>query len=181
MPPLAPDVERVVTQRLVGRRPVPADLDAYLEFFCDPRVDEAIWPASMRRPEDAARILDGHVAHWERWGFGPWAVVLGDAVIGWCGIRHDTVEDRPEVELLWFMHPDHRGQGYSTEMAREAVRVAFDVLEIDDLVAYTTPGNTASLAVMAKLGMRYEREFEHVGMPHVLYRLASPRDGKRAR
>jgi RimJ/RimL family protein N-acetyltransferase len=56
-------------------------------------------------------------------------------------------------------------------MAREAVRVAFDVLEFDDVVAFTVHGNAASRAVMEKLGMAYEREVEHVGLPHVLYRL----------
>ena len=175
MSPLGPEVEHVVTARLVGRRPEPADLDAYVGFFCDARVDEAVWPSSMRRPEDAARILDGHLAHWERWGFGPWAVLLEGDVVGWGGVRHTTVEDRPEVELLWFMHPDHWGRGYSTEMAREGVRVAFDALELDDLVAFTTPANAASRAVMEKLGMSYERDFEHVGLRHVLYRLTKSR------
>ena len=175
MPPLGPDLERVATERLIGRRPEPGDLDAYRDFFCDPRVDDALWPRALRTPADAERILDGHVAHWERWGFGPWAVVLDGAVIGWGGIRHTTVEDRPEVELLWFLHPDHWRRGYSTEMAREAVRVAFAVLELDDVVAFTVPANAPSRALMEKLGMVYERDIEHAGMPHVLYRLAKSR------
>jgi RimJ/RimL family protein N-acetyltransferase len=158
-------VDRVTTERLVGRRPEPGDLDAYLSFFCDPRVDEAAWPSAFRTPERAKEVLDGHLAHWERWGFGPWAVELGGR------LRHTTVDGRPEVELLWFVHPDRWGQGYSTEMAREAVRVAFEVLELDDIIAFTVPVNAPSRAVMEKLGMTYEREFEHVGLPHVLYRL----------
>jgi RimJ/RimL family protein N-acetyltransferase len=59
-------------------------------------------------------------------------------------------------------------------MAREAVRVAFDVLELEDVVSYTTDANAASRAVMEKLGMRYERDIEHAGLPHVLYRLERP-------
>ena len=57
-------------------------------------------------------------------------------------------------------------------MAREAVRVAFEVLELDDVIAFTVDRNAASRAVMEKLGMTYERDIEHVGLPHVLYRLA---------
>jgi ribosomal-protein-alanine N-acetyltransferase len=56
-------------------------------------------------------------------------------------------------------------------MAREAVRVAFDVLELDDVISFTVHGNAASQAVMDKLGMTYERDIEHVGVAHVLYRL----------
>jgi RimJ/RimL family protein N-acetyltransferase len=40
------------------------------------------------------------------------------------------------------------------------------------VIAYTHTGNEASQAVMHKLGMTYEAEFEHAGLPHVLHRLA---------
>lgn len=173
MPPEGLGVDRVTTARLVGRRPAPEDADAYRAFFCDPRVDEEAWPAAMRTPDRVEEILAGHIAHWERWGFGPWAVVLDGAVIGWGGVRHTTVAGRPEVELLWFIHPDHWNRGYSTELAREALRVAFGVLELDDVVAFTVPVNRPSRAVMEKLGMTFEREIEHAGLPHVLYRLTA--------
>jgi RimJ/RimL family protein N-acetyltransferase len=164
-------LDRIATARLAGRRPQEDDLEAYISFFCDPRIDEEAWPSSFRTPERAQEVLADHLAHWERWGFGPWAVLLDGSVIGWGGVRHTTVAGRPEVELLWFIHPDHWNRGYSTEIAREAVRVAFEVLELDDVVAFTVPVNAASRAVMEKLGMTYEREIEHVGLPHVLYRL----------
>ena len=164
-------VDRVATARLVGRRPEPGDEAAYLRFFCDPRVDEDAWPSAYRTPERAREVLAGHIAHWERWGFGPWAVLLGREVVGWGGLRHTSVAGRPEVELMWFMDPDHWKHGYATEIAREAVRVAFEVLELDDVVAFTTPVNVASRTVMEKLGMAYETDIDHAGLPHVLYRL----------
>jgi RimJ/RimL family protein N-acetyltransferase len=37
-------------------------------------------------------------------------------------------------------------------------------------VAVTLTTNTASRRVMEKLGMNYERDIEHAGLPHVLYR-----------
>jgi RimJ/RimL family protein N-acetyltransferase len=121
-------------------------------------------------------VLDEFIEHWQRWGFGAWTVVLpGDEVIGYAGVQHTRIGDRPEVELLWFIHPDHWNRGYATEMAREAVRVAFDVLELDDVISFTVRGNAASRAVMERLGMTYERDIEHVGLPHVLYRLTRGR------
>lgn len=167
-------VDRITTARLVGRRPELEDGFAYRDFFCDPRVDEAAWPSEMRTPEVVEEILDEHMAHWQRWGFGPWAVELNGAVIGWGGLQHTTVAGHPEVELLWFIDPDHWNRGYATEIAREAVRIAFDVLELDDLVAFTTPANAPSQAVMEKLGMTFEADIEHAGLPHVLYRLPRP-------
>jgi ribosomal-protein-alanine N-acetyltransferase len=169
-------VDRVRTARLVGRRPEPGDADAYVRFYGDPRTPEALWPSELRTPDRARAALDAFIGHWQRWGFGVWTVLLpGGEVIGHAGVQHTTIGDRPEVELLWFIHPDHWNRGYATEMAREAVRVAFDVLGLDDVISFTVHGNAASRAVMAKLGMTYEGDIEHAGLPHVLYRLTRAR------
>jgi [ribosomal protein S5]-alanine N-acetyltransferase len=172
-----PGLEHVATARLVGRRPEPGDADAYVRFYGDPRTPEAVWPADLRTPEQARAALAESIEHWERWGFGVWTVALpGGDVIGHAGVQHTTIGGRPEVELLWFIHPDHWNRGYATEMAREAVRAAFGVLELDDVVSFTVDGNGASRAVMEKLGMTYERDVEHAGLPHVLMRLELERE-----
>ena len=169
-------VAHVRTARLVGRRPEPDDAEGYVRFYGDPRIPDELWPADLRTPGQARATLAELIAHWERWGFGVWTVLLPDGeIIGHAGVQHTTIEGRPEVEVLWFIHPDHWNRGYATEVAREAVRVAFDVLELDDLISFTVRDNAPSRAVMEKLGMSYEREVEHVGLPHVLYRLARPR------
>ncbi len=147
---------------------------AYVRCFTDPRIEEEVWPADLRTADRAGEMLGDFVAHWERWGFGPWTVLAASEPAGWTGLRHTRVDGRPEVELLWFLDGDLWGRGYATEMAQEAVRVAFEVLELDDVVAFTTPANVRSQAVMRKLGMAFEREFVHAGLAHVLYRLARP-------
>jgi [ribosomal protein S5]-alanine N-acetyltransferase len=164
-------VDRVATARLIGRRPEPGDSEAFRRIFTDPRTPEAVWPADLRTTDRAQSLLDEAVRHWERFGFGIWTVLLAGRPIGWTGLRHTYVGGRPEVELMWFIDPDHWNQGYATEMARESVRVGFDVLELDEIAALTMENNGPSRAVMEKLGMRYERDLEHAGLPHVLYRL----------
>ena len=164
-------IDRVATARLTGRRPEPGDLGAYQRIWTDARVDEDVWPEHLRTADGAQAFLRDAIAHWERWGFGPWTMLLRGEPIGYAGVRHDEVDGRPEVELLWFADPDHWGHGYATELAREAVRAAFEVLELDALIAQTTPGNAASRKVMEKLGMSYIKDTVHAGLPHVLYRL----------
>jgi len=164
-------IDRVATARLAGRRPEPGDAAAFARIFTDGRVAEEAWPEHLRTTDRAGMLLADVIAHWERWGFGPWTVLLDGAVIGYDGLRHADVGGRPEVELMWFFDPDHWGRGYATEMAREAVRVAFEVLEIDEVVAQTVDVNRASRAVMERLGMAHERDVTHAGLPHVVYRL----------
>jgi [ribosomal protein S5]-alanine N-acetyltransferase len=165
-------IDRVATARLVGRRPEPGDLAAYQRIWTDPRVDEAVWPEHLRTADRAEIHLNNAIGHWNRWGFGIWTALRDGAPIGYAGLQHADVAGRPEVELAWFVDPDHHGQGYATELAREAVRVAFDVLELDTIVAETTPANAASRAVMEKLGLRYEQDAVNAGLPHVVYRLS---------
>jgi RimJ/RimL family protein N-acetyltransferase len=167
------EIDIVNTARLVGRRPEPDDADAYVRIYGDSRTPEEWWPSSLRSPDHARATLEKFIHHWQRWGFGLWTVLLPDGeIIGHAGAQHTTVDGRSEVELGWFIHPGHWRQGYATEMAREGVRVAFDVLGLDDVVAFTVDRNAASRAVMEKLGMTYERDIEHAGLPHVLYRLS---------
>ena len=163
----------VTTERLRGRRPEPGDLPEWVRIFGDPRIDEATWPAELRTPEKVAAILKRSIEHWERWDFGAWTVIErgSERIVGRVGLEYTSKFERPEVEVEWFIDPDAWDRGYATEMAWEAVRAAFTTLGLDSLISYTTPGNHASLAVMRKLGMEYERDVENVGMPHVLYRL----------
>jgi RimJ/RimL family protein N-acetyltransferase len=164
----------VTTERLFGRRPDPGDLEDYVRIFTDPRVDDDLWPADLRTSDKVAAILKGSIEHWDRWEFGPWTVLERgtERIVGRVGLEYTTKFGHPEVEVEWFIDPDAWGRGYATEMAQEAVRAAFTTLGLDELISYTTPDNTASRAVMEKLGMTYERDVENAGMPHVLYRLA---------
>ncbi len=68
----------------------------------------------------------------------------------------DQVKDQQQAEIGWVLDPDHQGQGYVTEAMRELVRVCFEDLGVRRLTAAAFNDNTASLAVMERLGMRRE-------------------------
>ena len=164
----------VQTERLRGDRPQDADLEPWSRIFLDERIPEAWWPSEQRTPEAALETHDANVAHWDRWGFGLWTVRERETerYVGRAGLKHTRATGQPEVEIGWFVDADLWSRGYATEMAREAVRVAFEVLELDSVIAYTSEGNDASRRVMEKLGMEYDQHIEHAGLPHVVYRLA---------
>jgi ribosomal-protein-alanine N-acetyltransferase len=96
----------------------PGDADAYVRFSGDSRTPEELWPSDLRTPDHARATLEGFIEHRQRWGFGVWTVLLpGSEVIGHAGAQHTTIDGRPEVELLWFIHPDYWNRGYATEIA----------------------------------------------------------------
>jgi RimJ/RimL family protein N-acetyltransferase len=165
----------VNTKRLRGDRVVPEDLEPWSVVFLDDEFAGEEWPADRRTPERALGIHDADRAHWDRFGFGPWSVRKRKSgeYVGRVGLSHTRDAGSPEVEMGWLIATQFRGRGYATEIGREAVRVAFEVLELDGLIAFVTRENEPSLAVAAKLGFEATGEVDHQGLPHLLLRLGN--------
>jgi RimJ/RimL family protein N-acetyltransferase len=168
-------MDRVETERLVGCRPLARDADELHPVCADERVAEWLWPGELGGPRSLQQVrtmLVHDMAHWKRHGFGPWVVRDRETneVLGRVGLERTTVDGADEVEVAWFLSADHWGRGLATEMAREAVAAGLGPLGLESVVAFTLPHNTGSRRVMEHLGMTFERDVEHAGLPHVLYR-----------
>jgi len=68
-----------------------------------------------------------------------------------------TTRFTSEIGLFWALFPEQWGRGYATEAAAAMVAYAFDELRLRRIVATTENDNTRSIAVMRRLGMRFER------------------------
>jgi len=103
-------------------------------------------------------------AHWERFGFGLWAVTVTAIVetVGFVGLSHPLwfPELADEVEVGWRLHPRAWGRGYATE-AGQAALAAAPTLGLARIIAVIDPGNTASIAVATRLGLCHEQTRPH--------------------
>jgi ribosomal-protein-alanine N-acetyltransferase len=120
----------------------------------DPRVARTLWPGEGPPSEaQLLHILADKLDHWERYGFGLW--LLRDratgAMVGRGGLQH-TVGGREEIEAGWAIAPERWGEGLATELAHACTAVAFDQLELEEIVALALPTNVASRRVMEKSG-----------------------------
>ena len=174
----------LTTSRLRLRLWRDEDLDPFAALNADPRVRE-FFPALQTRQESADSIQFIR-DHWERRGFGLWAVeVIGGApFIGFIGLSVPALEApfMPCVEVGYRLAFEHWGRGYATEGSRAAIEFGFATLGLTEIVAMATAGNARSRRVMEKLGMTRspEDDFDHPkiasGHPlrrHVLYRLTA--------
>lgn len=153
--------------------PTLRDLPAYRTIFLDPEIGAWLRPAPLRPfgAGDVIALLERDVSLWRRDGWGPWVVRdPGGALIGRAGLDRTTVEGRPAIELAWSVLPAFQRRGFATAAAREAVDLARNC-SLTDIIALALVRNVASRRVMEKLGMGYERDIEHAGLPHALYRL----------
>jgi RimJ/RimL family protein N-acetyltransferase len=152
----------------------------------DPRVVEFLRGALSREESDA--LADRIEAHFQRHGFGLWAVEIPTITqfAGFIGLAVPAFEApfTPCVEIGWRLDAEHWNQGYATEGARAALEFGFRWLQLEEIVSFTVPHNVRSRRVMEKIGMTRSPgdDFDHPLLPeghplrrHVLYRLARPR------
>jgi len=80
-------------------------------------------------------------------------------VIGWCGLG--PLDFNPaEIEIFYGLAKDYRGRGLATEAARAVMDYGFDSIGLDRIVAVADPDNIASVRVLEKLGMKFERRLD---------------------
>ena len=171
------------TERLLLRRWRRGDREPFAALNADPRVMEH-FPGCLSQVQSRA-LIQGFEEHFDAHGFGLWALELPGVAdcIGFTGLKVVGFEARftPAVEVAWRLAAEHWGRGYASEAARAALAHAFGPLGLDEVVSFSVPANSRSIAVMQRLGMRRDPggTFEHPSLPvghplrpHVLYRLA---------
>ncbi len=139
------------------------------------------FPSSLTREQSDA-MADRCESFIRERGWGLWAVELktDGSFIGFVGLNIPTapLPFSPCVEVGWRLAFDYWGYGFATEAALEAIRVGFEVLELEEIVSFTAVANRRSRAVMKRLRMTESGSFEHPSVPaggalkeHCLFRL----------
>ncbi len=145
------------TARLRLRLAAPGDAAFYLELVNDPAFIAHIGDRGLRTLDAAARAIEeGPVAMQRSRGHSLYVVELldGGTPIGLSGlVKRDALED---VDIGYAFLAQHRGQGYAFEAA-QAVAGHARRLGIARLAAITDPDNAASIGLLLKLGLRFER------------------------
>jgi ribosomal-protein-alanine N-acetyltransferase len=166
--------DEIRTERLVLRRWRPSDREPFAALNADPRVMEH-FPAPLTRAESDA-LVDRIDGHFERHGYGQWAVEVDGAFVGFTGLSWaEGLPFSPCLEVGWRLATQAWGHGYATEAARAALEVGLE--QVESVVSFTAVVNERSWRVMERLGMRRESEFDHPRVPdgsplvrHYLYR-----------
>jgi [ribosomal protein S5]-alanine N-acetyltransferase len=165
------ELDSLLTPRLLLRRMTAEDLGDLTQMHLDPRIMATM--GGIRSPEATADWLGRQIGHWERCGFGLWMARerTTGTFAGRGGLHHVEIDGRDEVEVGYCFRAEFWGRGLATELARESIRVAFNVLHLPEIVCFTLPTNHASQRVMQKVGFRYERDLVYKDLPHVFFRL----------
>jgi RimJ/RimL family protein N-acetyltransferase len=152
---IPPELE---TGRLSLRRLEFDDAPFLVGLLNQPSFLANIGDRGVRTVEDAHRYLrEGPMAMYEKFGFGLWHVSLRENgnPIGMCGLlRRDIL---PDVDVGYAFLPEYWGRGYAFEAADATLRHAAAKFGLARVIGVVSEGNGASIRVLEKLGMSFER------------------------
>lgn len=144
------------TARLVVRELSPDDAPFVIELTNDPAFLEYIGDKGIRTLDDARAYVGTALDSYNRYGYGLFLVQLKDGTpIGTCGILRKEWLDAPDIGYAFL--PAFRGRGYALEAAAGVHAHARDAWSLERIVAVVAPGNAASIRLLEKLGLRFER------------------------
>jgi len=154
-----PAYQLLQSDRLTLRRFNSADAAVFFRLNSEPELVQYTARAALTSQSAAEELLESdHFRSNEKAGLGRFACVENSTglVIGIVGLR-------PELDFGGFafgyrMLPEYWGQGFATEAAFAILKYADVVLKLDHLVAAVFPQNIASVRVLEKIGMVFDRE-----------------------
>jgi RimJ/RimL family protein N-acetyltransferase len=135
------------------------DVDGLHALASEPLVYRYLFDGAAPDREAIESVIVSALADAARTELGIWMLESPRVPCAGC------VQLRPDVaarsaELVYLLDPAHWRRGLATRMAWTAIATAFHK-QIDVVVAGTDGANTASLAVMRRLGMRLLRNVSY--------------------
>ena len=145
------------TDRLRLRRVFRADLDDLCEATSDPKVTR-YEPWGPYNREETAQMLENILTQMETGLCTEWAVERKEdaKVLGLIHLNTPDFFNRSAEIGYWFSRRAW-GQGYATEAVRVLTEFAIHTLRLDEIVAICHPDNPASIRVLEKAGMSFQK------------------------
>jgi ribosomal-protein-alanine N-acetyltransferase len=165
------EIPTILTPRLILRALALEDAPALyrihqtegmLQYFPNPT------PPPLERIE---RFIASQQAHWEKYGYGHWAITLPGQpdLIGWVGLQF--LPETSETEVAYLVDRAYWGKGYATEAAKAALSFGFDRFDFSEIIALVHPENTRSLNVAARCGFEVVERKTYWGLELVRHTL----------
>jgi len=161
------------TPRVYLRHWVRDDWKRFAVLAQDPRVVRYIGDGRPWTNQRVKDFVEGGIKQQGTRGWVLWPVIHSAEaeLIGICGFNGAF---EPDVEIGWWLSPNHWGQGLATEMATAVMDYGFRILGFSRLISVALPDNRASIRVMEKLGMTFDRQFSNKGLEVVAYAKPNP-------
>ena len=149
------------------------DTEALHVLWTQPDVRQFLWDGESIPPEQTAEVVAESERLFRESGLGLWSAHAdsGSGMIGFCGYWY--FHEPPELQVLYGLSPDQWGRGLATEAACAMIRYGFETLGLKEVIGSTDVPNLASVRVMEKAGMSFQKRVSINGLDTLYYRIES--------
>ncbi|HAA27054.1 MAG TPA: N-acetyltransferase [Cyanobacteria bacterium UBA8553] len=148
---------KIETRRLQLRQFIPDDADDLYRIYNHLDLFQYMSNEKPLLRDQTRLLIYEFIENWQQHNFGVWAVIekKHKKLIGHCGFKF--LENTKEIQMGYLLLKSHWGRGLGTEAAEAVLKYGFEVAKLKRIVAIAKPENIASLRVMQKVGMKYEK------------------------
>jgi [ribosomal protein S5]-alanine N-acetyltransferase len=163
---------QIQTPRLILREFTRSDLSELAPILADPQVMK-FSTRGIYSQLQAQQVIENFIDSYQKNGFGMWAVILKESneLIGYCGLAIDLIDDRSEPEIGYRLATKFWGRGLATEAASVCINCGFNRFELPYILGVAERLNTASVRVLKKIGMTFDRETIFRGVQMDCYKI----------
>lgn len=149
----------IETQRLILREFQQEDTQKLASILANPKVMK-FSPTGILSVVQTQEKVESFMTSYQEYGFGKWAVILKESseLIGYCGIAVEKIDCQDDQEIGYRFDSKFWGKGLATEAASAALDYGFKKFQFPYILGIVDPSNAASVRVLEKLDMKYERE-----------------------
>lgn len=151
--------EILQTERLLLRELNPDDAENFYKLNLNPNVIKYTGNSACKDIDEAKEFLENY-QDYKLNGFGRWAVIekSTNEFLGWCGLKYDKNLDETDIGFRFF--EEHWNKGLATESAKACIDYGFENLNLKTIIGRAISENIASIKVLEKIGLKFEREFD---------------------
>jgi len=152
------------TSRLILRDIELFDAFDLLEMDLDERVTKYTGQNPIGTIEEANDVVQFILNQYAKNGVGRWAVIekqSGD-FLGWTGLKfHNKMENNhiDFYDLGYRFKFQHWNKGYATEASLACLKIGFEQLQLQEIIAMVHPDNLASMHVAQKCRFEFIETF----------------------
>ena len=156
------------TKRLLLREFESDDARFIYELNLNPNVIKYTGNTAFNDVNEARQFITDYSDYREN-GFGRWVVINKSTseLLGWCGLKYDDTLDETDIGFRFF--ESFWNLGYATESAKACLDFGFKHLKLTKIVGRAMKDNIASVKVLEKIGLVYERDQLFDGNEGVIY------------
>ncbi len=147
----------IETKRLILREICLNDKVELFKLHSNQAVQEFTGEKLVQSIEEIEEAIESRIKNYSKYGYGRWATFIKEEMqfVGWAGLAY--LPEFDEIDLGYRFFPKYWGLGIATEASQAILKHGFEVLKLKKIIAIAMKENKASIRVMEKIGMTFDK------------------------